>query len=229
MVKVADFGAASVCESVLTGEGESAIPAAACSDGTPCYMSPEQFTARSVAELTEAADIYSLGVILFEILNPAHRPPFVGSYKQLCRLHQAAPIPNLPELHETEAEIVRCCMAKDPRDRFESVEQLLEAVDTVIALERDAQSDVAGTKPSGEPSPFSDVASEDQRKGREEAAEALYGEVLRQMECGGLGRDTGVGRQGRGALSRTPAGSCGKHAVGIPGEGFYRKHRCLSL
>src|SRR5207249_1421857 len=57
--------------------------------GTPGYIAPEQAECRA-ADLTSAADIYSLGAILFYLL--IGRPPFVGS-NVLCVIHQAAATP----------------------------------------------------------------------------------------------------------------------------------------
>ena len=186
VAKVSDFGAACVSGPARSVGKTALIPPPDGSHSTPNYMSPEQFTVRSVDELTEAADIYALGVILFEILNPLHRPPFIGSYQQLCRSHQAAPLPELPGLRPGEAEIVRCCMARDPRDRFESVEHLLEALDTVfpIGFEADPALSNEGEPDDGLPQPNS--PNDDQIQARKEAATALYEEVMRNLDHGDL-------------------------------------------
>ena len=64
-VKLSDFGVAQLTESTHTNIGNA---------GSPAYMSPEQLTER---ELTHQTDIYSLGVVMFQLLSG--RLPFSGS------------------------------------------------------------------------------------------------------------------------------------------------------
>lgn len=186
VVKVSDFGAAHVFGNLQQADGAERVPPPSASAGTANYMSPEQFTVRHVNELTRASDIYALGVILFEILNPNHRPPFVGSYPQLCRLHQTAPAPVLPAFSLREAEVIACCMAKDPRDRFESVDELILALGSLFPagtpLEPTDQSDGGeGPRVSGQ-----DTVDENQVKAHHGAATALYEQVINGMEDGDL-------------------------------------------
>jgi serine/threonine-protein kinase len=90
--------------------------------GTPGYIAPEQADCRA-AELMSAADIYSLGAILFYLLTG--RPPFVGA-NVLCVIHQAAatPAPRLralaPSLDRDLETIVTHCLESDPKARFQS-------------------------------------------------------------------------------------------------------------
>src|SRR5437588_9819249 len=94
--------------------------------GTPGYIAPEQAECRA-AELTSAADIYSLGAILFHLL--AGRPPFVGP-TVLYVIHQAAatPAPRLrslaPSLDRDLETIVAHCLESDPDARYQSAEAL---------------------------------------------------------------------------------------------------------
>ena len=96
--------------------------------GTPGYIAPEQAECPA-ADLTCAADIYSLGAILFYLL--AGRPPFVGA-NVLCVIHQAAgtPAPRLrslaPSLHRDLETIVARCLQPDPNTRYQSAEALAE-------------------------------------------------------------------------------------------------------
>ena len=84
--------------------------------GTPGYIAPEQAECRA-GELTSAADIYSLGAILFYLLTG--RPPFVGP-NVLSVIHQAAvtPAPRLrslaPSLDRDLETIVARCLESDP-------------------------------------------------------------------------------------------------------------------
>ena len=73
--RLADFGVARICDSVASSHTTAAI-------GTPLYMAPEIF---SVSSPTTAVDIYSLGVVLYEVLCGV--PPFVGAAAQLLTLH----------------------------------------------------------------------------------------------------------------------------------------------
>ena len=98
--------------------------------GTPYYMSPEQGHGR---ETDERSDIYSLGIIFFEMLM--RRKPYVaGSPMQVIYKHAHAPLPELkPELKHFEGLLYNC-IAKDPKRRFSSADRLLDAA---RELERD--------------------------------------------------------------------------------------------
>jgi TolB-like protein/Flp pilus assembly protein TadD/tRNA A-37 threonylcarbamoyl transferase component Bud32 len=90
--------------------------------GTPGYIAPEQ-TDFPADKLTCAADVYSLGAILFYLLTG--RPPFVGS-NVLHVIHQAAasPAPRLrsliPSLDRDLETIVARCLESDPNARYKS-------------------------------------------------------------------------------------------------------------
>jgi serine/threonine protein kinase/TolB-like protein/regulator of sirC expression with transglutaminase-like and TPR domain len=96
--------------------------------GTPGYIAPEQ-TECPADELTSAADIYSLGAILFYLLTG--RPPFVGP-NVLFVIHQAAatPAPRLrslaPSLDRDLETIVARCLESDPKARYQSAGALAE-------------------------------------------------------------------------------------------------------
>src|SRR5438132_11203815 len=96
--------------------------------GTPGYIAPEQ-AACPAAELTSAADIYSLGAILFYLLTG--RPPFVGP-NVLFVIHQAAasPAPRLrslaPSLDRDLETVVARCLESDANVRYQSAEALAD-------------------------------------------------------------------------------------------------------
>jgi eukaryotic-like serine/threonine-protein kinase len=123
-VKILDFGIAKrkrSDEPGLTDPGKSL--------GSPWYMSPEQMlTAHTV---DERADVWSLGVLLFELLT--NRRPFDGeSVPQVCGNVLTAPAPRISEFRgDVQREldnIVLCCLEKEPASRFRSVSQLAEAL-----------------------------------------------------------------------------------------------------
>src|SRR5947199_2600244 len=96
--------------------------------GTPGYIAPEQ-TECPADKLTCAADIYSLGAILFYLLSG--RPPFVGP-NVLVVIHKAAatPAPRLrslaPSLDRDLETIVARCLEADPKARYQSAGALAE-------------------------------------------------------------------------------------------------------
>src|SRR5438034_9823448 len=96
--------------------------------GTPGYIAPEQ-TECPADKLTCAADVYSLGAILFYLLTG--RPPFVGP-NVLFVIHQAAatPAPRLrslaPLLDRDLETIVARCLESDPKARYQSAGALAE-------------------------------------------------------------------------------------------------------
>ena len=96
--------------------------------GTPGYIAPEQ-TECPADKLTCAADVYSLGAILFYLLSG--RPPFVGS-NVLVVIHQAAatPAPRLrslvPSLDRDLETIVGRCLESDPKARYQSAGALAD-------------------------------------------------------------------------------------------------------
>src|SRR3989449_7493586 len=94
--------------------------------GTPGYIAPEQAEC-AATDLTSAADIYSLGAILFYLLSG--RPPFVGP-NVLSVIHQAAATPAprwrslAPSLDRDLETIVAHCLESDPDARYQSAEAL---------------------------------------------------------------------------------------------------------
>jgi serine/threonine protein kinase len=83
--------------------------------GTPSYMSPEQWQRRP---LGPASDIYSLGVLTWEMLEG--KRPFVGAIAELSLAHQHRPPPALETQPPKVAAVVARAMAKNPGDRFAS-------------------------------------------------------------------------------------------------------------
>src|SRR5216117_2616872 len=118
---VTDFGIAKAATGgKLTGTGMSI--------GTPHYMSPEQARAQA---LDGRSDIYSLGVVAYQCLTGS--VPFDGEdsfsigYKHIM---EEVPLPPLETYDQrTLFEIIRKMMAKGPDDRFQSADELVNALE----------------------------------------------------------------------------------------------------
>lgn len=97
--------------------------------GTPSYMSPEQ--ARGL-EIDGRADLYALGVVLYEIL--VGKLPYNGVDALSTALaHLTEPLPELPIEHGRYQDILHGLLAKDPTARFADADALLAALDRLPA------------------------------------------------------------------------------------------------
>jgi tetratricopeptide (TPR) repeat protein/tRNA A-37 threonylcarbamoyl transferase component Bud32 len=100
--------------------------------GTPGYIAPEQ-AAGDRADLTPAADVYSLGAILFDLLTG--RPPFLGEHA-LAVIRQAAekPAPKLrsvvPAIDRDLETICAKCLERDPHARYRSATDVAEDLES---------------------------------------------------------------------------------------------------
>ncbi|MBC3197273.1 serine/threonine-protein kinase [Pseudomonas poae] len=93
--------------------------------GTPSYMSPEQARGQ---EIDGRADLYALGVVLYEIL--VGKLPYNGTDALSTALaHLTEPLPELPVHHGRYQGVLRKLLAKDPAERFADAAALLVALD----------------------------------------------------------------------------------------------------
>ena len=126
-VKLTDFGLARAAEDVrLTRSGMVA--------GTPLYMSPEQAIGE---ELDARSDLFSLGVVLYELA--AGEPPFMGKtpLAVLKRVTDEQPIPlgeKNPDLPEWFVHIVDKLLAKKPEDRYQSAREVANTLEQFWVL-----------------------------------------------------------------------------------------------
>jgi serine/threonine protein kinase len=134
VVKLSDFGIAKIFsrtdEITMTG----------FTLGTPEYMSPEQALGKKIDHQT---DIYSLGIVMYEMLTK--KPPFLArdpmavAYKQV---HEQAPPPShkRKETPKRLELIILKALKKNKEDRYGSVEEMLDHLDSVDPFERQDQS-----------------------------------------------------------------------------------------
>lgn len=95
--------------------------------GTPCYMAPEM-AGHQINKIGSASDIYILGAILFDMVTG--RPPHSGPTVTHCLMNALGNELVIPDDAEDDAllSIALKAMSSEPSDRYESVEQMQEAV-----------------------------------------------------------------------------------------------------
>ncbi|HEX4899666.1 MAG TPA: protein kinase [Pyrinomonadaceae bacterium] len=161
MVKVLDFGIAKLFADSLDEDDPQTLTLFGAMIGTPRYMSPEQCDG---AELTPAADVYSLGVIFYEML--AGTVPFSGSTPLAIAMKHATEAPRSPReivasIPEELEKVVLHALEKRPEDRpanaaefrrelLETAERLgLEHAAITSAPDLAALRDIGTESPSG--------------------------------------------------------------------------------
>jgi eukaryotic-like serine/threonine-protein kinase len=115
---IIDFGLAkqSDLRTEITGTGEIF--------GTPYYMSPEQGHGQT---LDERSDLYSLGVIFYEMLT--HKKPYLAPTPMgVIYLHGNAPLPQLEGDLQPYQPLLDRLLAKDPAERFANAHELIQAI-----------------------------------------------------------------------------------------------------
>jgi serine/threonine protein kinase len=138
-VKVLDFGIAKVREST-EGEGEGYTPTrTGMIVGTPQYISPEQAMGKRGEEVDGRADLYSLGVVLYEMVTG--RLPFQSDTAMGMLLHHLQTAPTPPDLARPDlaipaplCDVLMRALQKDREQRYASAGDMLQALDAVAAL-----------------------------------------------------------------------------------------------
>ncbi len=103
----------------------------ASNQGSPLYMAPEQFYDR----YDHRADLYSLGIILFELLTG--QTPFDGSLQELMRAHIQAEIPwHKYAISEPLQDLLKLLLAKNPQERPSDSQILIQTINQLISRQR---------------------------------------------------------------------------------------------
>ena len=141
-VKVTDFGIA------RSLDAESGLTLTGTVLGTSNYLSPEQ---ASGLRVTQAADIYSLGIVLYELL--AGEVPFPGGNQVVVALkHVNEPAPPLRDVPPRVAAAVARALEKDPEQRFGSMAELAGELRACLAeLDSGDPGRTAVTRPAPAP------------------------------------------------------------------------------
>jgi serine/threonine-protein kinase len=127
LLKIVDFGVAAAAKS-----GDTQLTKTGYVIGSPKYMAPEQILGKKV---DVRADIYSLGVILYEML--AGQPPYSrGDHMAVMYQHvqgKAAPISELnPNLPKELVDIVEHAMSVDKTKRFDAMDEFRASLERII-------------------------------------------------------------------------------------------------
>ncbi|HEX9253519.1 MAG TPA: serine/threonine-protein kinase, partial [Ignavibacteriaceae bacterium] len=123
-IRVMDFGLAHI-------HGDPLVTKKGSTPGTTAYMSPEQIRGE---EIDFRADIWSLGIVLFEMLTG--QPPFQGNFDQAIIysiLHEKPKSPKKlnPNTPDELEQTILSCLEKDRNKRIKSAEELLTQLKTI--------------------------------------------------------------------------------------------------
>jgi predicted ATPase len=123
-VKLTDFGLAAL-RSILQ-EGTDFLA------GTPAYMAPEQIEGQAT---DGRADLYALGVILFEMISGGRLPFERANLVDILDAHLQVPPPPISQFEPTVPpvleQVITRLLAKDPEDRYPSADVVMEVLDTI--------------------------------------------------------------------------------------------------
>jgi serine/threonine protein kinase len=162
--KILDFGICKLGGEDVAGANDDAMI------GTPVYMSPEQ--CRGISNADARSDIYALGCVLFDMLTG--RPPFEGNATAeyiAAHMSEEAPAPSafVPDLPPIVDPLLARLLAKDPEERFQTMGDLVAAIEHVaarlsapgIVVAGEAPMTPAMPLPSGFSSIYQDNAGDD--------------------------------------------------------------------
>ncbi len=151
-VKVMDFGIAKF----QVEDEDSKVTRTGILIGTPRYISPEQVCGSVV---DHRSDVYLLGVLMYEMLTGA--PPFTGNVHELTvkHLYEAPVLPTKirPDIPKPIERVVMKALEKKPENRFQSVNELKEAVESYQKREPEAPARTSRPPPVPVPAYLDDM------------------------------------------------------------------------
>ena len=135
-IKISDFGLAGVIDAntstgLSDGYAADGIKTAfGTGMGTPTHMPPEQFI--NVAGCDQRSDIYSFGVVLFQLANGGRLPFYTDNRSQLWQimqhLHRNTPA---PQCNSPLSPIILKCLAKAPSSRYDTFYEIRNEIETI--------------------------------------------------------------------------------------------------
>ncbi len=158
LVKVLDFGISKVqAESIQ----DTKLTSTSAIIGSPSYMSPEQL--RASRDVDQRGDIWSLGVILFELLT--NTLPFISTnVMELCMKVATEPVPRAEtrraDLPPGLGDVVARCLEKDAARRFQNVSELVLALEPYQDQELSTTAERIRRVQGGIPVPFPSYPSQ---------------------------------------------------------------------
>ncbi len=133
LVKVLDFGIAKVREGAMDVGGGYTATQTGIVVGTPQYISPEQAMGHGGEQIDGRADLYSLGIVIYEMLTG--RLPFESDTAMGLLLHHLQTTPTPPHLMRPDLNIppaismvLMKALEKDPAKRFQTANEMLDAL-----------------------------------------------------------------------------------------------------
>ncbi|WP_165423701.1 serine/threonine protein kinase [Ktedonosporobacter rubrisoli] len=150
--------------------------------GTVTYMAPEQIRGRPQF----ASDQYAMGVLIYEWL--CGKPPYQGNFTEQCTQHMFAAIPSLreqvPELSPALEYVVQTALAKEPQQRFSSIQAFATAFEQACAPEEVALPYTSySTQPIDGHIIPAQKAVEAQERTPEQKAHSFYADNGNQLEA----------------------------------------------